>query len=63
MDMWRKVTLQGFEATRVNLNNVCAMAWNGTSTVITLVSGKDIYADERPEDILDPRLNDSYWLP
>jgi hypothetical protein len=56
MEMWRAVRLQGFEETQINLNNVCGMAWNGTSTVITFVCGKEVYVDERPKDILDPRF-------
>ena len=54
MEMWKIVTLEGFEQAYINLNNVCGMAWNGTSTVITFVDGKEVHVAEKPQDILDP---------
>ena len=41
MEMWKIVMLEGFEQAYINLSNVCGMARNGTSTVITFVKKRD----------------------
>jgi hypothetical protein len=55
---WRHVTIDGYERTYINLNNVCEMALDGDRkvTIITLVDGTQLYASEQPQDIFDQRL-------
>jgi hypothetical protein len=55
---WRQVTIDGYERTYINLNNVCEMALDGDRkvTIITLVDGTQLYASEQPQDIFDQRL-------
>jgi hypothetical protein len=55
---WRQVTVDGYERTYINLNNVCEIALEGDRkvTIITLVDGTKLFASEKPQDILDPRF-------
>jgi hypothetical protein len=53
---WKQVTVERFQQTYINLNNVCGLAWDGRTTTITLVEGTNLHASEKPQDILDPRF-------
>jgi len=55
---WRQVTIDGYERTYINLNNVCGIALEGDRkvTIITLVDGTKLFASEQPQDIFDQRF-------